>query len=201
MKRYLPTKSLASTQLIKIAVIALISLGGVGMVAAGFVFKQTFSNSKESQTVNDPSRYGEIRHKLWTNQNQLKHFPTDVAAHSSNVYLAYSPASSQGNSFFQVRLKLPNQQIKKLLSEYKTIAKFKYRGGNINDHANLPNGVPTTFFYTSGSQEDSFPYSYEILVLDARDRGNSDFKWNHGESYGVAIDSSASEIVYWAEAW
>ncbi|MBF2006544.1 hypothetical protein ACF3DV_28200 [Chlorogloeopsis fritschii PCC 9212] len=201
MKRYLPIKSAASAQLTKVAIIALILLGGAGMVGAGFVFKQAFSNSKETQIVNDPSRYTEIRHKLWLNQNQLKHFPADISAHSPNVFLAYSPASSQGNSFFQVRLKLPNQQIKKLLSEYRTIAKYRYRGGNTNDHANLSNGVPTTFFYTSDSQEDSFPVSYEIFVLDARDRSNSDFKWNHGNSYGVAIDSSASEIVYWAEEW
>ncbi|MFQ4145789.1 hypothetical protein [Chlorogloeopsis sp. ULAP02] len=201
MKRYLPTKSIASTQLIKIAVIALILLGGVGMIATGFVFKQTLSNSKETKIIQDPSRYGEIKYKLWTNQNQLKHFPTVVSAQYSDVYLAYSPASSQGNSFFQVRLKLPNQQIKKLLSKYRAIAKYTYRGGNTNDHANLAKGVPTTFFYTSGSQEDSFPSSYEIFVLDARDRGNSDFKWHHGESSGVAIDSSASEIVYWAEEW
>ncbi len=60
--------------------------------------------------------------------------------------------------------------------------------------------MPTTFFYTSDAQ-DSFPTTYEILVLDAENKGTPGFKWNHGDSYGVAIDSSASEIVYWAEAW
>lgn len=57
------------------------------------------------------------------------------------------------------------------------------------------------FFYTGDASEDSFPSSYEILVLDAEDKGTPGFKWNHGNSYGVAIDSSASEIVYWAEQW
>ncbi len=107
----------------------------------------------------------------------------------------------QKNNFFQLRLKLPEQQVKELHNQYKAIAKHRYIGGNTNDHANLPNGVPTTFFYTSNSQEDSFPNSYEILVLGANDRSASNFKWNHGDSYGIAIDLSASQIVYWAEEW
>ncbi|MHC5829160.1 MAG: hypothetical protein ACYT04_77935, partial [Nostoc sp.] len=80
-------------------------------------------------------------------------------------------------------------------------AKHKYKGGNTNDHINQPNGVPTTFFYTSDSYTESFPATYEILVLNAEDKGISGFKWNHGDSYGVAINSSASEIIYWSEKW
>jgi hypothetical protein len=107
----------------------------------------------------------------------------------------------QGGSFFQVRLKQPQEKIKNLLSQYRHIAIHKYHGGNTNEHSNQTSGVPTTFFYTSDSGEESFPTSYEILVLGANNRGTNDFKWNHGDSYGVAIDSSTSEIVYWAEAW
>jgi hypothetical protein len=61
--------------------------------------------------------------------------------------------------------------------------------------------VPTTFFYTSDSSTESFPATYEILVLNADDKGRPGFKWNHGDSYGVAINSSASEIIYWSEKW
>ncbi|MDP5339483.1 MAG: hypothetical protein NWQ28_13010, partial [Nodularia sp. (in: cyanobacteria)] len=104
-------------------------------------------------------------------------------------------------SFFQVRLKQSPEKIQQLLLQYKNIAKYQYQGGSTNHHVNLPNGVPTTFFYTSDASIESFPATYEILVLDAKHKGTPSFKWNHGDSYGVAIDSSASEIVYWTEKW
>jgi hypothetical protein len=202
MKRDLLPRPPRSTQLITVTAIALAVLGSFSIVSAGFVWKQAFDNTQKGNiNFSDPSRYREIRYKLWSNQNLVKHFPPDIPVESSRVYLAYSRASEQGSSFLQLRLKLPNRQIQNLLQQYRAIAKYSYKGGNTNDHSNLPHGVPTTFFYTSGTQEDSFPVSYEILVLDAHNQGNSDFEWNHGDSYGVAIDSSASEIIYWVEQW
>ncbi len=201
MKQYLPRRRFASKHLVKIAIIVLMSLGSVGIIGVGLVLREVFSGAKEAKTVNNTSRYREIRHKFWSNQHLVKHFPDDIPTNASDVHLAYSPGALQGGSFFQLRLKLPAEEIKKSLNKYRTITKYKYRGGNTNDHANLPNGVPTTFFYTSGSKEDSFPDSYEILVLGANDRGSRDFKWNHGNSFGVAINSSISEIIYWVEEW
>ncbi|NWF61902.1 MAG: hypothetical protein HXY43_22280 [Fischerella sp.] len=202
MKRSLPTRHYGSIQLLQIAVIVLMSLSSIGIVGVGFVVKQGLSvRNHQAKIIKDTSRYREIRYQLWLNQNQVKHFPDRIPADASNVNLAFSRGFLQGSNFFQIKFKLPEQQIKRLLTQYRTVAKHLYRGGNTNEHANLPNGVPTTFFYTSGSQEDSFPSSYEIFVLGANDRGNTEFKWNHGDSYGVAIDSSASEIVYWAEEW
>lgn len=193
--------SMKRSHLVKIATIVIFSLGSLGICGGSFFLSKAFSDTSETETITDTSRYREIRHKLWSNQTQIKYFPTDISTDASSVHLRYSPGFLQGGSFFQLRLKQPPQKIKNLLSQYRAIAKRKYTGGNTNDHANLPKGVPTTFFYTSNSQEDSFPATYEILVLDAHDRGSPGFKWNHGDSYGVAIDSSASEIVYWAEEW
>ena len=61
--------------------------------------------------------------------------------------------------------------------------------------------VPTTFLYSKDLQAQTFPSTYEILVLNANNRGTSDFSWNHGDSYGVAINKMTSEIVYWVEEW
>ncbi|TBR59879.1 hypothetical protein B4U84_02910 [Westiellopsis prolifica IICB1] len=203
MKRSLPKRHYASAQLVQIAIIVFIFVGSIGIVGVGFVFRQAFNSNNQVKTIQDASRYPEIRHKLWLNQNQVRHFPYKIPTNASNVRLGYSRGILQGNNnnFFQLRLKLPQEQINNLHNQYEAIAKHKYIGGNTNIHANLANGVPTTFFYTSNSQQDSFPNSYEILVLGANDRSSSDFKWNHGDSYGVAIDVSASEIIYWAEEW
>ncbi|GAB1545426.1 hypothetical protein NUACC21_81020 [Scytonema sp. NUACC21] len=159
------------------------------------------NSGNQAEIVTDISRYKDIRHQLWSNQAQIKHFPTEIPTDASVVRVAYSSGALEGNRYFQLRLKRSPQQIQNLLSQYTSIAKHQYQGGNTNDHANQAKGVPTTFFYTSDSQEESFPPSSKVLVLGAQDRGSSNFRWNHGESFGVAIDSSTSEIVYWVEEW
>jgi len=179
-------------------ILALASLGSVG---GSFFLKTTFSSTSKPKIITDTSRYKEIRNYLWSDNDQIKHFPNEIPTDAKGVRIAYSPEFSQGGSFFQIKLKQPPKKIEKLLSQYRNSAKHKYIGGNTNNHINQPNGVPTTFFYTSDSPAESFPATYEILVLNAEDKGRAGFKWNHGDSYGVAINSSDSEIIYWAEKW
>ncbi len=179
----------------------LLALVSLCIVGVSFFLKTTFSSTSEPKIITDTSRYKEIRNQLWSNNDQVKHFPNEIPADAESVRIAYSPEFMQGNGFFQIRLKQPPNKIEKLLSQYRNSAKHKYRGGNTNDHINQSNGVPTTFFYTSDSHTESFPATYEILVLNTKDKGRTGFKWNHGDSYGVAINSSASEIIYWFEKW
>ncbi|MGF1676377.1 MAG: hypothetical protein ACFCUV_22240 [Rivularia sp. (in: cyanobacteria)] len=187
--------------LLKLTTIALLSLGSVGVVGGGFFLTQAFSNKKEIEVVINNSNYQDIRHNIWSNQAQVKHFPAVVPSFATDVRVIYYPGSLEYGRIFQLRMKLPETQIKKALDEYTDIAKYKYQGGDTNDHANQQNGVPTTFLYTSDLQPGTFPTTYEILVLNANNRGTSDFPWNHGDSYGVAVDKIASEIVYWVEEW
>ncbi|MEA5627706.1 hypothetical protein [Nostoc sp. UHCC 0251] len=179
----------------------LLALASLCIVGVSFFLKTTFSSTSEPKIITDTSRYKEIRNQLWSNNYQVKHFPNEIPTDAKGVRIAYSPEFMQGNGFFQIRLKQPPNKIEKLLSQYRNSAKHKYRGGNTNDHINQSNGVPTTFFYTSDSHTESFPANYEILVLNTEDKGRPGFKWNHGDSYGVAINSSASEIIYWFEKW
>ena len=173
----------------------LLTLASLSIVGGSFFMKTNFSSTSEPKIITDTSRYKEIRNQLWSDNDQVKHFPNDIPTDAKDVRIAYSP------EFFQIRLKQPPKKIEKLLSQYRSIAKHKYKGGNTNNHINQPNGVPTTFFYTSDSPTESFPANYEILVLNTDDKGRPGFKWNHGDSYGVAISSSASEIIYWSEKW
>lgn len=194
-------KSMKRSHLVKIAMIALLSLSTLGIFGVSFFLKTAFSNNSKSQIITDTSRYPEIRQQLWFNQQHIPHFPEQLPPQAENIRIAYYPGFSPNGSFFQLRLQHSPGKIQTLLSQYEKIAKYQYQGGNTNDHVNLENGVPTTFFYTSNNSQESFPATYTIFVLDAQDRGKPGFKWNHGHSYGVAIDISASEIVYWAEKW
>lgn len=194
--------SMKRSHLVKFTMIVLFSLGGVGVVGGSYFLRKAVSSSSQPQIITDTSRYEEIRNQLWSSRDEITHFPSETSIDGEIVRIAYSPGVMQGGSFFQARLKKSPEQIQKLLTQYRQIAKRQYRGGDTNDHVNLPKGVPTTFFYTSNSDGAvAFPPSYEILVLNAEDKGQPGFKWNRGDSYGVAIDSSTSEIVYWAETW
>ncbi len=194
-RRYIPQP------LVQILTISLLLVGSIGVVGGSFFFKQAFNNVSQTKTIKNSDRYQEIRHQLWTSQELVKHFPQKIPGDAKGEGLFYSPGVLQASNILQVKFKLPPAKIQKLLMEYKKIAKHQYRGGDTNDHVNLPDGVPTTFFYTSEFGAESFPPTYEILVLDAQNRGTAGFSWNHGHSYGVAIDSSTSEIVYWVEQW
>ncbi|GAJ14113.1 unnamed protein product, partial [marine sediment metagenome] len=77
-------------------------------------------------------------------------------------------------------------------------------GGDTNAHMNMKEGMPTTFFYTGGSDNHEFPDDYEVMIFDnvlkEEDRPEGHY-WNHGQSHGVAISKKRNEIVYWAESW
>ena len=185
----------------KLATIILLSFGSFGLVIGGFSISKTASNHKQLQLITDTSKYQEIRNYKWTDIQQIQHFPPQIPNNAQVLQMAYASGVIPGSSSLQIRLKEPPAKIKNLLTQYKKISQYQYQGGNTNNHINQPNGVPTTFFYTSDSEIETFPSSYEILVLKAEDKSQPGSKWNHGNSYGVAIDVASSEIVYWAEKW
>ncbi len=187
--------------LVKIATITLLSLGSFGLVISSFQINKAASNTKQLQLITDKSQYQEIRNHKWADIQQIKHFPGQIPADSQVLQMAYSSGLTPESGSLQIRIKEPQSKIKTLLMQYKKISQHQYRGGNTNTHSNQPNGVPTTFFYTSDSDTEIFPSSYEILVLKAEDKSPPGSKWNHGNSNGVAIDVASSEIIYWAEKW
>jgi hypothetical protein len=170
-------------------------------VIGGFWISKATSNNKQLQLITDTSQYPEIRNHKWTDIQQIQHFPGQISSDSQVLQMAYTSGVIPGSSSLQLRIKEPQTKIKNLLKQYKKISQHQYQGGNTNNHINQPNGVPTTFFYTSDSEIETFPSSYEILVLKAEDKSQPGSKWNHGNSHGVAIDIASSEIVYWAEKW
>ena len=150
--------------------------------------------------ITDIARYSEIREQMGDSE-LTRHFPLSIPKNAENVQFEYLPKFLQGGSHFQLKMRLPRAEISDLLTEFRSQAKYKFIGGDSNDHANIEGGVPTTFFYTSGTDDYSFQGDYEILVLNAEPSGTPDFQWNHGYSYGVVISLEKSEIIYWAEYW
>jgi hypothetical protein len=147
--------------------------------------------------VTDVSQYSEILNSF-DDSEITRHFPETLPPNVVVTRLWFMAPLFQGGTIFQLRTKQPSEQVETLYAQFIAEAEHLYRG-DTNVHANLPDGVPTTRFYTSGDNNRSFPESYEVIVLEAQPAGGAEFEWNHGYSYGVAIDKTASEIVYWLE--
>jgi hypothetical protein len=150
--------------------------------------------------ITDITRYTEIRKEMGDSE-LARHFPTSIPENAQNVKFEYTPGFLQGGETFQLRMKLPDDEIDNLYKEFRHESTHIFIGGETNDHANAPGGIPTTFFYTGDTEYQSFPDDYEIMVLNAKPEGTPKFQWNHGFSYGVAISQQKSEIVYWSEYW
>lgn len=172
--------------------------------------RKFFSASSDSSTdvsqppivrgaVTDVAQYTEIRAQLG-DSIAVRHFPQTIPSDATDVRFFYEPGFLQGGTILQLKLKLPANRIDELYSQYRNMAIYTFVGGDTNQ-ANLLDDVPIPFFYASDNDEHSFPATYEIIVLGAEPYGKPDFKWNHGTTYGVAIDKSGSEIVYWLEDW
>jgi hypothetical protein len=132
----------------------------------------------------------------------VAHFPGEIPNEAGGrVFFAVSGFLSRAR-VVQLHIELPAEQIGVLVEDYRGEAVVVFQGGDASEHAVMPGGVPTTYFYTNEFEGYTFPDSYEILVLDARaEKINAEGVWTHGYSYGVAINVEGSEIVYWLEEW
>ncbi len=180
--------------------LCLLTVGIWGFVAMGV--EMVIDATAE---VTDVRRYGEILDSYWNSSRDLvSHFPRPIPAEASDVRFSFRPAFFQGAAHIQLRYSLPSEEIAELhacFAERKTRSFF---GGDTNDHMNMKEGMPTSFFYTADTEDRKFPIDYEIMIFDEvlkeEDRPPG-FYWNHGRSHGVAISRKRSEIVYWAESW
>lgn len=155
--------------------------------------------------VTDPSQYEQIL-VGFENSLTVKHFPVKIPADAKNVRLYYLPGFLQGGTFLELRMKLAPEKIKIIEAEFFKQAKRKYIPGAENNsptEEDSPTGMKIEYNYKSyiGSLNgENFPSNYKLLVLEDT-RGAPKYNWKHSDVYGVAIDSSTSEVVYWLEDW
>jgi hypothetical protein len=160
---------------------------------------------EELKPVTDAAQYEKILAKF-ENSLTVKHFPLRISADAKNVRLYYLPGFLQGATLLELRMKLDSEQIKIIEAEFLKQAKRRYIPGGENNspkEENSPTGVKVEYIYKShiGSLNgENFPSNYKLLVLEDT-RGAPKYNWKHSTVYGVAIDPSNSEVVYWLEQW
>ena len=196
-------------KILKFVLIATLCLGGV--VAVGGVAVLVYVGHQMEQatkTVTDVDRYSEF---VGSSDNPLRaHFPKTVPDSAKNVKLHFTPGFLQGGTIFQLRMQLPPDEIALLVEQFQPQAKRQYVSGGDNNspkQETSPDGMPVTFdyqFHTGDHPPEerakNFPDDYDIYVLEDT-RGAPEYDWNHPEYYGVAINESMSEVVYWMEDW
>ena len=158
------------------------------------------SHSIYPETVTDVARYEEILNSFPI-LGLTDHFPKAIPANAKNERLNYFPGFMQGSGNFELRVTLPPKEIEQIVAKYDKMATHRFTGGDNVNHINQPNTVPIPSLYTGDAQDHKFPDSFEILVLGAESMGSKELPWNKGESYGLAVDRSSSEVVYWAAWW
>lgn len=173
-------------RILVLTVIVLV-LGGIMLI----------SNSMfPDKSVTDISRYEDLLNSSSSvPPGVTDHFPEVIPANARNIRLDYFPKILQGGGHLQLRVQIPPKEVSQILDKYDELAIHRFMGGNRFDHMRQqPEGGHTTDFYTSDTEDHKFPDSFEILVLGGR-------YGNHGRSYGLAVDRSSSDVVFWAEWW
>ena len=173
---------------------------GVGSIFVVSVIIGIRSHSVYPKTVTDVSQYEKILNSFPIS-GLTDHFPKVIPANAKNVSLNYFPAFMQGSGNFELRFKLPATEVKQIFAKYNTIATHHYTGGDTIDHSGQPTSPPMPSFYTSDKGSHKLPNSFVVLVLGAKSMGGTEHPWDKGESYGLAVDLSSSEVVYWTQWW
>ena len=140
--------------------------------------------------VTELDQYSEIL-ESFADTPSIRHFPIKIPADVSEAYLYYHPGFLQGGTVFQLRLQLPKEQI--LVEKERWLA----QAIDISEYGSIPlRGLRAG--HEAGIQ---MPETFELIWLGAEPAGQGNYEWNHGSTYGVAIDEVNSEIVYWFEWW
>jgi hypothetical protein len=134
---------------------------------------------------------------MWRPSGLVQHFPATIPASASSARLFETPAILQGGASFQLRLTLPAAAVAEIERFYAPQTSITYQGDNIDDLINPP--APND--HTGSTGHGPFSNSFTIYVLKSHAGGEESFRWNHGETAGLAINRETHEVVYWAESW
>lgn len=133
----------------------------------------------------------------------VDHFPKAIPTEATATKLSAFPGFLQGGAWLQIRLTLPAATVASIFEEATKQAKAFYDGGDSLQLVNQQkDGLPGASFHTADTKARDFPADYRIFIYDAHPyRPGEDFQWNHGDSRGVVINRTRSEVIFFVEDW
>ena len=183
-------------QVILVGTVAVLVALGIGLAGLYWV-RSTFDASETNDVAEYPGWL-----KRWADSGLVSHFPPSVPPHARNVKFAAFPGILQAGAYIQLRMQLPADEVAAIQAQLEQATTHVYAGGGMFDHYNrdTQNNWPTTVFRTADDPQTTFyfPEHYTLHVLSAKDRGGN---WNHGDTSGIAVSTTAGEVIYWADSW
>lgn len=134
---------------------------------------------------------------------EISHFPKSIPADASNVFVYDQQPFLQGGSMLYLRYTASEEEIKDLYEEYKKSVKFILT----TDKYNMDSETKE-YYYPSGYDLESFVGDlykdvYDVYIIDCAsgDHDEIGFLWNHGYSYGLMINQTYNDLIYWSDVW
>lgn len=179
----------------------LISVGLAGILWFGLSFHRSL------QPVREVSRYAEVlsKYRVPEISGRMAHFPEVLPTDASDVEFYHRPGFLQGADEMEVSFRLPKEQIEEMRALYGERATLRLINGDWKTREGGSNNLPIPRFETISRTDgllglerfDVFEFG-EVYPVENQSEG---FYWNHGKSYGVAIEKNGRKIVYWSVAW
>ncbi|MBN1453224.1 MAG: hypothetical protein JW963_19580 [Anaerolineales bacterium] len=153
------------------------------------------SRSVPFPMITDVNRYSEVLNSMDKDSPLLAHFPKEIPPEASNVRFAYQPRIMQGAMILELLVTLLESQIDELWSQYSSLEQYQFTEDKTLD--DIPE--PILFLIRDANYELNRDFS--IFFIDAQPAGKEEFIWNHGTMYGVGINKSDLEVIYWLQYW
>ncbi len=170
-------------------------------VGLGFIWI-VYSSNKSLETIDSIDQYQGVLID-WKASGLVDHFPRSVPSRASNVKFSSFPGYLQGGGHVQLRMELPEAEVKRLYADATELAMQHQDGGNsvtlINE---CSEGLSSTSPHTLGTGIYEFPDDYRIFIFQAKPyKKGSGHDWNHGVSKGMVLSLQRNEVLYYAERW
>jgi len=95
----------------------------------------------------------------------------------------------------ELLMTLPESQIDELWSQYSSLEQYQFTEDKTLDD------VPEPVLFLIRDENYELNHDFFIFFIDVQPAGNEDFIWNHGTMYGIGINKTDLEVVYWLQYW
>lgn len=173
----------------------------VGIIVFIFIADIICINVFEWSTVNTNVQGYEriLRLDKYPTNSQIAHFPSSIPSDATEVEFKEWDGIGQGKMGMLLSYKV-NKEAVNSSDLTKVYEKAKYKASNVTEYNNIKQliKIPQAVEDSLGLQEGGTPpNNFKICFID----NTPSEEWNHGYSYGIAINNDTSKLTYFILNW
>lgn len=143
-----------------------------------------------TRPITDVGQYAAVRSELGELEH-VQHFPIEIPREATLAQFYYQPGALQGGMGLQLRVQLPPETWQTLKAQYEAEAQYTFSAEDVNA-VGFEEPVPIPLLRVGDEEPQLFSDTHTVFVLGEQ---SSDV------SYGVALNETPAEIVYWSQEW